>query len=92
MGAMEDAKATLAQLKDEHRQLAKLAERLKKGPPAKTASLLQQFADLLEAHIRKEERVLFPCYEGHIAPAEAERVGAEVRKIIGTGMEPKCSV
>jgi iron-sulfur cluster repair protein YtfE (RIC family) len=36
--------------------------------------LLREFADLLEAHIRKEERVLFPCYEQNVLPEKSDQV------------------
>jgi iron-sulfur cluster repair protein YtfE (RIC family) len=86
MIAMKEAVATIAQLIDEHRHLNELALQLRTTPPGETAaSLLQEFADLLEAHIRCEERVLFPIYERNIASSAAERVGLGVREIIGEG-------
>ena len=39
---------------------------------------LRQFADMLSAHIRKEERQLFEEMQKHISPAELERMGVHV--------------
>jgi hemerythrin-like domain-containing protein len=50
---------------------------------------LGEFADLLEAHIRKEERELFPLYEKQMSPAMAAEVGREVKNIIGNAMQPR---
>jgi hemerythrin-like domain-containing protein len=50
---------------------------------------LGEFADLLEAHIRKEERELFPLYEKQVNPDVAAEVGREVKDIIGNAMQPR---
>ncbi|HEU0005472.1 MAG TPA: hypothetical protein VFS12_05715 [Terriglobia bacterium] len=50
---------------------------------------LREFADLLEAHLWKEEHVLFPCYERTIAPKEAGQVKIQVLEVIGSAMKPK---
>ena len=44
--------------------------------------LLFELGDLLERHIRREERELFPLFEKHATPGEAERVGKEIEKIL----------
>jgi hemerythrin-like domain-containing protein len=43
--------------------------------------LLKSFGDVLERHIRCEERELFPLYETHIAEAEAARLGVEILRL-----------
>jgi len=43
--------------------------------------LLRAFGELLERHIRREERELFPLYEAHIFEAEAIRIGAEIARL-----------
>jgi len=60
-----------------------------RGQGRQLASLLQEFADLLEGHIRKEERVVFPCYEQNLSSLEAEQVRTGVLELIGTAMKPK---
>ena len=48
-------------------------------PVAEVTTLqLQEFASLLEAHIRFEERTLFPYLEKEIPPEELERIGIAI--------------
>jgi hemerythrin-like domain-containing protein len=42
---------------------------------------LKAFAELLERHIRREERELFPLYEAHVPETEATRVGEAITRI-----------
>jgi len=44
--------------------------------------------DLLERHIRKEERELFPLFEAHVDAARAASVGAELKQILDEGGKP----
>jgi hemerythrin-like domain-containing protein len=46
------------------------------------AKLIFDLGDLLERHIRKEERELFPLFERHVEGKQAETVGEEIRKIL----------
>src|ERR1043165_8640110 len=39
--------------------------------------------DLLERHIRREERELFPLFEKHAAASDAEKLGSELGAILG---------
>ncbi len=39
--------------------------------------------DLLERHIRREERELFPLFEKHAAAPDAEKLGSEMGAILG---------
>ena len=48
------------------------------------AKLIFDLGDLLERHIRKEERELFPLFERHIDDSQAEIVGAELKKFFET--------
>ena len=89
MNGIEDSRAMIAQLVDEHRKLEKLVQRLKKARELRLAPLLREFADLLEAHIRTEERVLFPRYEKGVSSELAKQVGTRVLEVIGTAMKPK---
>lgn len=57
----------------EHRQLEALVSAI---ASAATNDRLTAFADLLDRHIRFEERVLFPHLEGTVPEEELERVGA----------------
>ena len=89
MSGMEDSKATIDQLVNEHRNLERLVRRLRKARDLQLAPLLREFADLLEAHIRTEERALFPRYEQGVSSELATQVGIRVLEVIGTAMKPK---
>src|SRR5262245_32396849 len=89
MAEFEQAGAVLKQLIEEHGHIARLVQDLGRAEGIELSPLLREFAGLLEAHIRKEERVLFPCYERNIAPQEASRVKTQVMKSIGRAMKPK---
>lgn len=79
------AAAVLATLTSEHAALRAQVEQLAHAPPDEAAllPLLRTFGDLLERHIRREERELFPLYETHVPEAEATRLGADIAHIIG---------
>ena len=44
--------------------------------------LIFDLGDLLERHIRTEERELFPLFERHVGVTEAEGTAEEIRKIL----------
>jgi iron-sulfur cluster repair protein YtfE (RIC family) len=46
------------------------------------SKLLFDIGDLLERHIRKEERELFPLFESQIEATNAEIIGVELKKIL----------
>ena len=55
------------------------------GPPdilVNNAGIVR-FGDLLEQHIRSEERQLFAAFEMYIAEADAERAGLEIKQVLG---------
>ena len=49
------------------------------------AKLIFDLGDLLERHIRKEERELFPLFEAHVEAAQADAVGAKLKQWLGAG-------
>lgn len=90
--AMRDfagASDLLDELLSQHRELERLGNQLRGAASARLAELLVEFADLLEAHIRKEERELFPLYERDAGAELAGRVGSAVKNIIGDAAQPK---
>jgi iron-sulfur cluster repair protein YtfE (RIC family) len=89
MREIEEADAVIEQLIEEHRSIKRLIQRMQQAQGLKLSPLLREFADVLEAHIRKEERVLFPCYERNIPPKKAGQVKIQVLEVIGSGMKPK---
>ena len=48
------------------------------------AKLIFDLGDLLERHIRKEERELFPLFEQHVEGAKAESAGEQIKRILGS--------
>ena len=68
------------QLLNEHRQIGAGVAQLESE--AGLAKSLFDFGDLLERHVRKEERELFPLFEQHIAAHDAEITLAGIKKIL----------
>jgi hemerythrin-like domain-containing protein len=48
------------------------------------AKLVFDLGDLLERHIRKEERELFPLFEDHADLFDVEAMGQQMRNILGS--------
>jgi hemerythrin-like domain-containing protein len=69
----------------EHAEMKALVGQLAQAMSDETSlpALLTAFGDLLERHIRREERELFPLYEAHIPEAEAARLGPEIARLTG---------
>jgi hemerythrin-like domain-containing protein len=84
-----DVSELLAELVTEHRKLGALAERLRGTEVTHLVEALGEFADLLESHIRKEERELFPLYERQVSAGAASEVGRAVEDIVGNAMQPR---
>jgi iron-sulfur cluster repair protein YtfE (RIC family) len=77
--------AIIDELKRQHDEIRRAMPRLEAG--ADLAKLIFDLSDLLERHIRKEERELFPLFERHVAKNQAESVAGELKAILG-GQEP----
>ena len=89
MSGFRGARELLSELLSEHRKLEQLADRLGGTSVVELTRALGEFADLLEAHIRKEERELFPLYEKEVPGEVAAEVGRAVKTIIGDAMQPR---
>ena len=66
------------QLVRDHEQLRRAVPQLEAGTGL--AKLIFDLGDLLERHIRKEERELFPLFEAHVDEAQAEAMGAKIKE------------
>lgn len=64
----------------EHRQMRDSVERLERE--GDLAKILFDLGDLLERHIRREERELFPLFEAQVPSVEAEAVKIKIEKIL----------
>ena len=75
--------ALLDELVDQHQQLRQTVPKLEAA--SGLAKLIFDLGDLLERHIRREERDLFPLFEARIDSAQAETIGVELKKILDAG-------
>ncbi|HYA28357.1 MAG TPA: hemerythrin domain-containing protein [Acidobacteriota bacterium] len=78
--AVPNSASMLDALVREHEQLRQAMPQLETG--AGLAKLIFDLGDLLERHIRREERELFPFFEAHIDPTQAELIGAQIKAIL----------
>jgi hemerythrin-like domain-containing protein len=78
--SIPESEPLIGELLSEHEQLRDWLDRLE--DEQHLAKVLFEAADLLERHIRREERELFPLFEARAAPGDAELVGKKIRKMI----------
>jgi hemerythrin-like domain-containing protein len=79
------AAALLDTLTTEHAEMRSYIDQLSQVPhdDATLPQLLEAFGDLLERHIRREERELFPLYEARLSETDTARIGADILRLIG---------
>jgi hypothetical protein len=77
----------MKRLKFEHGEMIRLLELARTAKPGDLRQALTSFADLLERHIRWEERELFPGCEGVLGDDELARIGHELEKRLVTRAE-----
>lgn len=70
--------ADIRRLKSEHAEMVQLLDTARGARQAELRSALHGFADLLERHIRWEERELFPYAEDHVDEATLADIGGEL--------------
>lgn len=73
----------------EHAKMRRLVDQLRGNEISSLAETLKEFADTLEAHIRKEERELFPIYEEQASPAMISLVERGIFGLIGSASQPR---
>ena len=66
----------------QHRQLELLIARTREVKGETLAGLLVSLGELLEQHIRLEERKLFPLFESHMTPENAGEVGTHIEQVL----------
>jgi hemerythrin-like domain-containing protein len=81
--ALPGSAALIDELLDQHEQLRHAIPQLEAG--SGLAKLIFDLGDLLERHIRKEEREIFSLFEAHIDATQAEMIGVEMKKILDEG-------
>ena len=78
--AVPGSAAILDELLRDHEKFRQAVPKL--GAGTGLSKLIFDLGDLLEMHIRREERELFPLFEKHVGDAEAEAVGEQIRTIL----------
>ncbi len=75
-------------VRDDHRYLQETADGIRARGEQPSVDALVQIGARLRAHVRLEERELFPYLEDALAPARLEQIGAELRdRLAGNGRE-----
>lgn len=77
---LPETQAIIEQLRREHETIRALVQQL--AEESALAKLIFDLGDLLERHIRKEEREFFPLIEKRLDPAAAESMGAAIRRLL----------
>ncbi|HEX9050000.1 MAG TPA: hemerythrin [Anaeromyxobacter sp.] len=70
----------MARLRAEHLELGRLLESARNARAVEQRAHLSAYADLLDRHVRWEERDLFPYAEDHVDEATLARIGGELEK------------
>lgn len=82
----DQCRSLVGELQNEHREFRERFSPTKK--PIELRKFLFDIGDLLERHIRREERVLFPMFEELIQADEAEWAGLEIKRLLNPGASP----
>lgn len=72
--------ADLDRLRAEHAELGRLIARSRTDRTPELRQHLGAYADLLERHVRWEERELFPYAEGHVDEETLATIGGELER------------
>ena len=75
-----ESQAIIDRLLKDHEEIGAASKRLE--TETGLGKLIFDLGDLLERHIRTEERELFPLFERHLGVTEAEGAAEEIRKIL----------
>jgi hypothetical protein len=70
----------MRRLKAEHEEMNRFLAAARTARPPDLRTALQGFAELLERHIRWEERELFPYAEDHVDAATLATIGGELER------------
>jgi hemerythrin-like domain-containing protein len=82
--------ADTRRLVSEHAELSRLVQLARGSAPADLRAHLGAFADLLERHVRWEERELFPYAEDHLDHEALAMIGGELEKrLVLAGLGPR---
>lgn len=80
----------MRRLETEHQEMTRLLAAAKGSRAAEQRAHLGAFAELLERHIRWEERELFPYAEDHVDEATLATIGGELeRRLVLASGDPR---
>ena len=84
---LPQAESLLNTLIAEHAEMRTQAQALEQtaSDTAVLTTQLKAFGDLLERHVRSEERELFPLFEANLPEDEAEQLKDTIAQLIGEG-------
>ena len=82
-----ESRSLIDQLLKDHEQLRKGEECLAEDKGL--SKVLFDLGDLLERHIRREERELFPFFENLATLVDVERIGKEIKEILENRERPR---
>jgi hypothetical protein len=74
------SEADLARLCAEHAELLRLVDAAKGAKASEMRASLYGFAELLERHVRWEEKELFPAFEARVLDTDLADVGGELER------------
>jgi hemerythrin-like domain-containing protein len=75
-----ESRALVEGLTRDHQRIRSMIEQLNGG--SGLSKIIFDIGDLLERHIRKEERELFPLFQKHVSTAEAQPIGSRIAEIL----------
>jgi hemerythrin-like domain-containing protein len=78
--AVPGSEEMIGELERHHTEIRKAIPQLEAG--ANLGKLIFDLGDLLERHIRKEERELFPLFEQRLEADQAEAAGVEIKRLL----------
>ena len=67
----------------DHRELEARRDAVAAATGNALAAALTAFADLLETHVRREERELFEHFPDGVPPEDAHALGEHIRRLLG---------
>ncbi len=70
----------MARLRADHAELTRLLDAARTARPVELRAHLSAYADLLDRHVRWEERELLPYAEDHVDDAALAAIGGELEK------------
>lgn len=75
-----ESQSLIQRLIEDHRKMRAAMRNLRGA--AGMAKILFDFGDLLEEHIRREERELFPLFERYVTQEDAGRIKSEIERAL----------